>query len=418
MAGLDYTQQVEGFIVGFLGFIRGFFVTMHDVALRPKRFANRVSAGHSGYLKPYTFLTLATFSSVTITRYALIAAAVAVGGMMKGCEQETYVGHEPPAMKEIMQLPSVETLIYVALPVVLFIVILGKVANAVLLRHVVHKHGSLSALFLFIAGVQQLMLIPILGAAFWVATAKPESLLDLSDSFGPVVTVFGTVIVIGIVFPAASFYRIGRAVEPALDFRLKRPSARAAAFGVVAVLAATLSMAAIGGMAYWLAKDEIQASLTDVPMVAVTYGGLSTDEKTGHPRIAVLLKNNGPDDLWIKNKVTMVIDGGGIQYAGTLTGMGTRNGMLKLPKGTAAANVIELQGPCKDEKSGGHLPPCGLVFAAVDAESVQSKIVSKITAQGENPAADVAGKFKAAPVPTDTEPESVLNKIKPNAPKK
>ena len=169
MAASDYTDQIEAIIVALLRFVRAFVATTSDVALHPRRFAQRLSGGQGHYLKPFSFLTVATFSSVTVTRYALIAVAIAVSGLFPDCSGQTLVPKEPPSVKELMQLPSVETLVYVALPVVLSIILTAKITDWILLRRAVHARRGASTIFLYVAGMQQIVVMPVLFGVYLAA---------------------------------------------------------------------------------------------------------------------------------------------------------------------------------------------------------------------------------------------------------
>jgi hypothetical protein len=388
MASSNYAEQVEGFIVNLLGFIRAFFATTKDVALRPRRFARNMSDDHGDYLKPFTFLTLATFSSVTITRYALIAVVIVVGVSFRSCSGETYVPKEPPALKEVMQLPSVETLVYVALPAVLLIIIIGRVTDWLLLRQGVDRRHSIASLFLFVAGIQQLVVIPVL-FGFYLA----------ANQWGKVLNgwIFIVALGIAILLPAFSFFRIGRTLNPPLDFRVTAPWRRNIMFAVAAGLSVSLSLAAIGGMGYWLARKEIEAAAIDVPMIAVAYVEQVAEAPPGRPRFSALLKNNGKADLWIKSKLLMELfseEPESIKYECALVGPDLRTGLMKLPKGEVVTSFIEVQKRVDQAQRQSPTRFFRLTFRAMDLEGNESPIFSNVRTSDGGAADEIVRKVQ------------------------
>ncbi len=378
MGSSDYTDKVEGVIVNLLGLIRAFFATIKDVALRPRRFARNMSDDHGDYLKPFTFLTLATFSSVTITRYALVAVVISVGVALRSCDGETYVPEEPPTLKEMMQLPSVETLVYVALPAVLLIIIIGKLTDWLLLRQGADRHHSIASIFLFVVGIQQLVVIPVL---FGYYLAAKNDWHDRSNGWILIVAVG-----IAILLPTFSFFRIGRSLDPPLDFRITVPWRRNITFAVVAGLSVTLSLATIGGMGYWLARKEIEVAAKDVPMIAVAYVEQVAEAPPGRPRFSALLENNGKADLWIKSKLEMELfseEPESTKYECALIGPDLRAGLMKLPKGEVVTSLIEVQKRV-DEARQRPIRFFRLTFRRMDLEGHESSIFSKVrTNDGE-----------------------------------
>ncbi|MFN2623679.1 MAG: hypothetical protein ABR611_12645 [Chthoniobacterales bacterium] len=379
---------MEGFIVSLLGFIRAFFATIKDVALRPGRFARNISDDHGEYLKPFSFLTLATFSSVTITRYALIAVGIAVSVSLRGCSGETYVPKEPPTLKEILQLPSVETLIYVALPAVLLIIIIGRVIDWLLLRPGADRRHSIALIFLFVAGIQQLVVIPVL-FGFYLAANQWDKVLNGWILIGAVG--------IAILLPAFSFFRIGRTLNPPLAFRVTTPWRRNLLFAVVAGLSVSLSLAAIGGMGYWLARKEIEAAAIDVPMIAVAYIEQVAEAPPGRPRFSVLLKNNGKTDLWVRSKLLMEFPSEkpeGMRYECVLVGPELRAGLVKLPKGEVVPSFIEVQKRVDQEQGESPTHFFLLAFQAMDLEGKESSIFSQIRSSDGRAAEEIVRKVQ------------------------
>jgi hypothetical protein len=389
MASSNYTEQVEGFIVNLLGFIRAFFSTTKDVALRPRRFARNMSDDHGEYLKPFTFLTLATFSSVTITRYALIAVVIVVGVSLRSCSGETYVPKEPPALKEVMQLPSVETLVYVALPAVLLIIIIGRVTDWLLLRQGTNRCHSIASIFLFVAGIQQLVVIPVLFGFYLAASQWNEVLLNG--------WVFIVAVGIAILLPAFSFFRIGRSLNPPLDFRVTAPWRRNITFAVVAGVSVSLSLAAIGGMGYWLARKEIEAAAIDVPRIAVAYVEQVAGAPPGRPRFSTLLENNGKADLWIKSKLLMELfseEQESTKYECALVGPDLRAGLMKLPKGEVVTSLIEVQKRVDHVQRQSPTHFFRLTFRAMDLEGNESSIFSKVRTSDGGAADEIVRKVQ------------------------
>jgi hypothetical protein len=378
MGSSNYTDKVEEVIVSLLGLIRAFFATIKDVALRPKRFARNMSDDHGDYLKPFTFLTLATFSSVTITRYALIAVVISVSAFFRDCSGETYVPTEPPTLKEVMQLPSVETLVYVALPAVLLIIIIGKLTDWLLLRQGEDRRHSIASIFLFVVGIQQLVVIPVLFGIYLGANNQRDEIFN------------GWILIaaagIAILLPAFSFFRIGRTLNPPLDFRITVPWRRNITFAMVAGLSVTLSLAAILGMGFWVARKEIEVAGKDVPMIAVAYVEQVAEGPPGRPRFSALLENNGKADLWIKSKLVMELfseEPESTKYECALIGPDLRAGLMKLPKGEVVTSLIEVQKRV-DEARQRPIQFFRLTFRAMDLEGNDSSILSKVrTSDGE-----------------------------------
>jgi hypothetical protein len=378
MGSSNYTDKVEEVIVSLLGLIRAFFATIKDVALRPKRFARNMSDDHGDYLKPFTFLTLATFSSVTITRYALIAVVISIGAFLRDCSGETYVPTEPPTLKEVVQLPSVETLVYVALPAVLLIIIIGKLTDWLLLRQGEDRRHSIASIFLFVVGIQQLVVIPVLFGTYLAANNQRDEIFN------------GWILIaaagIAILLPTFNFFRIGRTLNPPLDFRITVPWRRNITFAVVAGLSVTLSLAAILGMGFWVARKEIEVAAKDVPMIAVAYVEQVAEAPPGRPRFSALLENNGKADLWIKSKLVMELfseEPESTKYECALIGPDLRAGLMKLPKGEVVTSLIEVQKRV-DEARQKPIHFFRLTFRAMDLEGNDSSILSKVrTSDGE-----------------------------------
>jgi hypothetical protein len=388
MGSSNYTDQVEGVIVNLLGLIRAFFATIKDVTFRPGRFARKMSDDHGDYLKPFTFLTLATFSSVTITRYALIAVVISVGVSLRSCSGETYVPKEPPTLKEMMQLPSVETLVYVALPAVLLIIIIGKLTDWLLLRQGTDRRHSIASIFLFVVGIQQLVVIPVLFGVYLAANNQWDEIFNgwiLTGAVG-----------IAILLPAFSFFRIARTLDPPLDFRITVPWRRNITLAVVAGLSVTLSLAAIGGMGYWLARKEIEVAGKDVPMIAVAYVGQLAESPPSRPRFSALLENNGKADLWIKSKLILELfsdEPESTKYECALIGPDLGAGLVKLPKGEAVTSLIEVQKRV-DQARQRPIQYFRLTFRAMDLEGNESSILSKVRTSDGGAADKIVGKVQ------------------------
>jgi hypothetical protein len=117
------------------------------------------------------------------------------------------------------------------------------------------------------------------------------------------------------------------------------------------------------------------------------------------------MKGNGTGDCWLKNQVTMVVNAGGLEvtdskeYTATFAGPGVRTGLLKLPKGEVATNLIEVQELVPSAHPGRNLPGWGLIFSAVDADGKESEIVSRINSTDANADRVLVGKLKVPDQP-------------------
>jgi hypothetical protein len=109
----------------------------------------------------------------------------------------------------------------------------------------------------------------------------------------------------------------------------------------------------------------------------------------------------------------MVVNGGGTHYAGVLAGPGVRTGLMKLPKGEVASNLIEVHVALPAPHTTRNLPSWGLIFSAVDTDGKESEVVSRINAKDPNATDAVVAKIKVPVGPNEAAADSADNVLRP-----
>jgi hypothetical protein len=305
MDSFDFIEKVEALFAGLLAFIRAFFVTLFDLALRPKRFAGAFSEPGLPYARPFSFLTLSTFSIVTVLRNLVTLTLVALIASLRGCSLVTELPAKEVSFLELLKLPSVETIVYVALPVVLFVVMIARFFDWAIARRKRDSAAKISSIFPYAVGFQFILIPVLVGAALLAFTYRTkENITEVFDSNKLILTLLGLPILAGVSWPCVSLFRVLGALRPPPPFRVERPAFRNLYVGLVCVACLSATFVASMGVALLFARQDIRRIVPNGPLLTASYVELipvspSNAAVAGMPRVSILIRNNADLDVWL-----------------------------------------------------------------------------------------------------------------------
>jgi hypothetical protein len=307
MDSFDFLRNVESLFAGLLAFIKAFFVTLHGLAFRPRKFAAAFGAAGGPYSGPFSFLTLSTFSIVTVLRNLVTVFMVFVVTFNRGCSTvETMLPSKDVSFMELLKLPSVETIVYVALPVVLLVVAIAHFFAWAIARRRQDSAAQVSSIFPYAVGFQ-FILIPLLFGSYLVAftygTKEEIANVLLSNSS---YTCLKLSVLAGVAWPCTSLFRALGALQPPLSFRVERPVLRKLYVGLMCVACLSATFVASSGVAILFARQDVRRLVPTGPLLTASYAELiatppssSTDAGSRMPRVSILIRNNADFDIWL-----------------------------------------------------------------------------------------------------------------------
>jgi|GEM_PF-7064236 len=307
MDSFDLFEKVEGLFVGLLAFIRAFFVTLVDLAFRPRRFAAAFSESGGPYARPFSFLTISTFSIVTVLRNLVTLTLVTVITFMRGCSSVTQLPSKDVSFMDLLRLPSAETIIYVALPVVLLVVVIARFFDWAIVRPQPGSAGQVSSIFRYVVGFQFILIPLLVGAILLPLTyRKKGDLTDLFNSDALALLVLGPPVLAGVLWPCVSIIRMMGALHPHPMFRVERRWLRRLYGGLMCVACISATFASSIGVALVFARQDVRRIAPDGPLLTASFvefapgsAPSSAGGGRGPPVASVLIRNNADFELWL-----------------------------------------------------------------------------------------------------------------------
>ncbi len=294
--------------------------------LRPRRLGTQLTKSSNNYTKPYTFLTLSSFTLATIARYSIACFLLAWVEFSRGCSTATQLPvHYPPA-SDLLKIPQLDDLLYLALPIVLFVVSVAKFTNTILTtssRDPGVQDRRMTQLFIYAASIQ-FILIPVTGATAYLLTRHLKEAWFSSGKNILWGVLFASPILL---WPAYSIFRAGTQLEPSPMFRFRKSRGWRPFFWAICVLGLLCTLSASVGISYFLAKRDIAGTSDNAPVVSATYLSL---QRTGAAsfELAILARNNSDTDLWLKSD--QVICFARLWTKGKINGAGVRGGFFQI----------------------------------------------------------------------------------------
>jgi len=331
MSDENYNDKIEAAIVGLLEFVRAFLKTLVEVAFRPGRFGRSLGEKGRPYLRPFSFLTLCSFSVTTVARHAAAYLLLSLIALQRGCSSVgTNEPVEFPPLADWLSLPSFDTVVYVALPVVIVTLMLGWLVNWALVERRPGGGSSVLHAFVFVAGFQ-FVLVPVLIASGLGVNESPwfQKAMD-TNSEKYLYGILGVALVPGLFWPLHSLVRICEKLP--VGYRVRKRFLGRAYMLSVGTVSFVLSLSGCLGVAYALAKFDTRGVEESHPTMTAAVARMQRGPE-GFSTVVFLLNNGSNRDLWLR--VSPVLLSGMIK--GEIVGAKVENELMHLPKGNTAA---------------------------------------------------------------------------------
>lgn len=390
----EYADKVEDFFVGGLQFIKGFFLTAFDIAFRPARFASKLGDRRAPYVRPFSFLTISTFSVITVARRLIGYLIVAWISFVSGCDPETNVPVKRMSLTEVPSLPSLDTIIYVALPVVLLVVIISYCSDAALLQRTQASAVRVTTIMPYVIGMQ-FIITPLFLAIGALVSFREDALPEVKN----LAWVAGSA---GLLWPAVVFYRICDRVRPALAYKILHPVVRRVSVAILGLLMLALSLTASVGIAFQLATKDTE-STTVRPLLSVGIARVLEDEAGRKDRLtfSAVVRNNSDTDLWLLNQPLTYASA----FTGQIIGTDPQHDLTYLPAGKETALMIRLTGKFADLNRDNETY---VRFRSVDVKGKRQTISTQIADDEHDPLNEPPGSLNAIAFPPSTSPSELI----------
>jgi hypothetical protein len=359
-------EQIESFISGLLRFVISFFVTIRDFMGRPRKFGSRVSETSGPYTRPYSFLTLSSFSLATIARYAIACVFLALTDMFRGCSKATQLPvHYPPA-SDLLKVPTLDDVIYLALPIVLLVIAFAHcVSWSVIKRaHSAAEGRRMAQLVIYASGIQ-FILIPVAAGLFYLATIRLGSQWFPSGHQTLWVILLSSP---AVVWPAFCAYRAAMVLKPRCVFRVSHRLFEGAFVASVCVVSLAATLVASIGISYLRAEKDVKGADDDAPIISAAY--LYLRPIGDSLEMAVIARNNSDTDLWLEtDKINLF---GKAWGKSRIVDADIHGGVLRLPSGKDVVIPLRIEAGTENEGSNA-IDRSSLWFAAFTFSSVDHK---------------------------------------------
>ncbi len=389
----EYADKVEDFFVGGLQFIKGFFLTAFDIAFRPARFASKLGDRGAPYVRPFSFLTISTFSVITVARRLIGYLLVAWVSFLSSCDPETNVPVKRLSLTEVPSLPSLDTIIYVALPVVLLVVVISYCSDAALLQRTQESSVRVTTIMPYVIGMQ-FIITPLFLAVGALVSFKEDALPEVKN----LAWVAGSA---GLLWPAVVFYRICDRVRPALAYKIPHPVVRRVSVAILGLLMLALSLTSSVGIAFQLATKDTEG-ITVRPLLSLGIARVMDDEDGRQDRVtfSAIVRNNSDTDLWLLGQPITYANA----FSGQILGADPRHDLTYLPAGKELALALRLTG-----RFGNPDPDKDIYvrFFSVDAKGNHRTVSTHIEENEHNPLSQLPGGLRAIPFPSTTDPAEI-----------
>lgn len=297
----DLPSKLEGFVVSFVLFCKAYCLTLFDIGFRTKKFATAISSGTevSKYTRPLTTLLFQTFITARAIRIIYVFWLFVIASLFRGCDGETVVELDTPAILTSFELPAFEEIILIGIPLFLFVLMLSLITRFFLISEprygdLVKQYAMYVVSFQYTTYILIAIVVLLLSFAppFLLVGSIPAPILNLAY------TILNAIIFLLFGWPIYCYWRLLSLGLPAKAFRYKRKLTLHLCFLFCSIGLVLGALVGGIGLVYPLVKSDTKSFSVQTPLLATVVLSelLSSDKVT---RLAILARNNSTNDLWL-----------------------------------------------------------------------------------------------------------------------